>query len=142
MPHHRTPGALAIAAAALALPAVALAAHPTADGNYQQMKKNREVVSLHVAKNGKAIDNIGAYSKCNPVPFQPPYAIKVNKAGAFSLKGERKDVVGHSIKVVLSGKFVSATEVKGSYRMSVDKGAKRCNSKTVKFDAKLVQTGS
>ena len=142
MLRHRTPRALIATAAALALPAVALAAHPTADGTYSQTKGNRGVINLHVSKSGKTIDNIAAYSKCNPVPLQPPYAIKVNKAGAFSLKGERKDVLGHSIKVVLSGKFVKPGEVKGSYRMSVDKGAKRCNSKTVKFDAKLAQAGS
>lgn len=125
---------------ALAIPAAALAAQPTANGNYQQLKGNREVISLHVDKTGKKIDGVSAYTKCNPVPFNPPITMKITKAGAFALTGERKDVTGKLVKVVISGKFVSATEAKGSYRMSVDKGAKRCNTSAVKFDAKFTST--
>jgi hypothetical protein len=124
---------LAAAALALALPATALAAKPVADGQYQQIKGNTFVVNFHVASTGKAIDEFSAYTKCNPVPFQPAIKMKITKAGTFALTGNRKDILGDKHKVVIRGKFVSTDKAKGFYKIA----GKGCKAKKVKFVATL-----
>jgi hypothetical protein len=130
--------ALVGALVAVALPVTAaFAAAPTKDGNYDQTKGNKSIVSFHVSKDGKKIDVFSGYSKCNPVPFNPPVKLKINKSGVFNLTGSQKDVIGKPHKVVIHGKFTSAKVAKGTYKID----GQGCKGPTVKFKAALQGTG-
>jgi hypothetical protein len=130
--------ALVGAVVAIAMPVTAaFAAAPTKDANYDQTKGDKVVVSFHVSTDGKKIDVFSGYSKCNPVPFNPPIKMKINKSGTFNLSGTHKDVIGKALKVQIHGKFTSGTKASGTYKID----AKGCKGPTVKFKATLTGTG-
>src|SRR5260221_8354366 len=118
----------------VAPPAAALAAKPVAGAVYTQTAKDKTfIVNPHVAANGQKIDNFNAFkSGCTKVPFNPPLTMKIQKSGTFSLNGNRKDINGKTLQVVISGKFVKPNEAKGFYKVS----GKGCKGKKVNFDAK------
>jgi hypothetical protein len=95
------------------------------------------VASLHVSKDGKKVDSFSAYGKCNPVPFNPPVSMKINKSGVFNLTGNAKDVLGKKHRVVVHGKFTSATTAVGDVKVD----GPGCKGKVVKFTAVLSGTG-
>ena len=131
--------ALAMMALIAAIPATAIAAAPTNGGQYAQEKDGRYIVSFMVSDDGKKVSNFSGYTDCNRVPFNPPVSMKINKSGTFALTGKKKDVIGGVKKLVVSGKFVSATKARGFYQVSDAKS--KCKSKKVKFTATLQPAG-
>jgi hypothetical protein len=126
----RVLGGLAVAAA---VPAVALAAKPVPGAHYSQVKGNRAVAAFDVSKDGKKVKNFLADSKCNRVPFNPTITMPISSTGRFSLNATRKSVIGKSFKVVITGKFVTKKEAKGTWRIT----GQGCTQKTVIYDAKF-----
>lgn len=125
---------LGLAAAALVIPAAALAAKPKPGGSYGDCSGNRcKVSEIKVSADGAKVVRFHAYTKCNPVPIITMPALKITPAGTFSYSGRVKDVIKNPIKVVISGKFVSVSEVRGTMRFSTAS----CNSKTLSYRALL-----
>jgi hypothetical protein len=126
--------ALAALGAALVVPAAALAALPKAGGNYGDCTASRcKVSTLKVSADAKRVVRFSAYTKCNHVPIAKPFAFPITAAGTFSYAGSHKDVLGKTLKVEVTGKFVSATEVRGSFRIS----SGSCDSKPIAYRALL-----
>src|SRR5690349_6377824 len=98
----------AILTAVLALPAAAFAAVPHNGGHYAQQRGRRYVVNLDVTPDGKAVTNFSAFTDCNPVPLKAALSMKIDRSGAFYASTVRRDVLGHAIKVVVTGKFVTS----------------------------------
>ena len=125
---------LGLAVAALVIPAAALAATPKAGGSYGDCTGNTcKVSQIKVSANGSKVVVFQAYTKCNPVPIVTFPALRITPAGTFSFSGRVKDVLQHSIKAEISGKFVSASVVRGTLRFSTA----NCNSKTLSYRALL-----
>ena len=125
---------LGLAVAALVIPATALAAKPKPGGSYGDCAGNRCTVSeIKVSADGSKVVGFHAYTKCNPVPIITFPAMRITPAGTFSFSGRVKDVIKNSIKVEVSGKFVSASVVRGTLRFSTA----TCNSKTLSYRALL-----
>lgn len=118
-------------ALALSVPAAALAAAPHKGGHYSQQQAGRFIVNLDVTPDGKKVTNFAAYTDCNPVPFKTPLTMAIDRAGAFHTSVVRKDVLGHDIHAVISGKFVSRGRAKGTYKFS----APGCAGRSVAFSA-------
>jgi hypothetical protein len=123
--------AAAAAIVALALPATALAALPHEGGHYAQQQGGRFIVNLDVTPDGKKVTNFAAFTDCNPLPFKAPLSMKVDRAGAFRLSAVRKDVLGHDIRAVITGKFVTRGRAKGTYKFS----ATGCSGRSTAFSA-------
>ena len=120
--------------AALVIPVAALAATPTPGGSYGDCAGNTCMVSqIKVSANGSKVVVFHAYTKCNPVPITTIPALRITPAGTFSYSGRVKDVIKNTIKVQISGKFVSASVVRGTLRYSTAS----CNSKTLSYRALL-----
>jgi hypothetical protein len=118
--------------------AVAFAAAPTKGGSYGDCKLHAcKVNDIQVSKNGKTIALFRAFTKCNLIPFtKDPGGFKITKAGTFAFTGAKRDFNGHSVKVVITGKFVSSKLIRGTIRYSTT-APKRCDTKTIKYAAKL-----
>lgn len=123
----------AVAAAALLVPAAALAAKPAKNSYFQYCtEEDRCPFGFETSKNGKKIVDIKLYPKCNPVPATWP-EIRVKK-GKFSASGKVENVLGKEITYVINGKFTSRKKAVGTYEVD----AKGCDDKPVEFVAKRV----
>jgi hypothetical protein len=125
-------------ATVMTITAVAVAAAPTKGGSYGDCKLHAcKVNDIQVSKNGKTIALFRAFTKCNLIPFtKDPGGFKITKAGTFGFTGVKRDFNGHSVKVVITGKFVSSKLIRGTMRYSTT-APKRCDTKTIKYAAKL-----
>jgi hypothetical protein len=118
---------------AAAIPAVALAAKPVPGAHYSQQKGRFAVVAFDVTKSGTKVTNFSANSKCNPIPFNPPITMRIGPTGRFSLNATRKSAINKSFKVVITGKFVTKKEARGTWRIT----GQGCTQRTVTYDAKF-----
>ena len=125
-------------ATVMTITAVAVAAAPTKGGSYGDCKSHVcKVNDIQVSQNGKTIALFRAFTKCNLIPFtKDPGGFKITKAGTFGFTGVKRDFNGHSVKVVITGKFVSSKLIRGTMRYSTT-APKRCDTKTIKYAAKL-----
>jgi hypothetical protein len=137
MKHANLTKVAVIVAASLTLPATAPAAVPHSGGHYAQQQGGRYVLNLDVTPDGNKVTNFTAFTDCNPVPFKAPLSMKVGAAGAFHTSTVHRDVLGHAIKVVVSGKFVTRGRAKGTYKFS----APGCSGRTVPFSATFQRPG-
>jgi hypothetical protein len=127
---------LSVSVAALALPSAALAAQPKPGGSYRDCTgAHCKVNEIKVSADGSKVVQFIAYTDCNRLPFASSPALKITAAGTFSFAGPRTDVTRKVVKVEISGKFVTASLVRGTMRFSTPK----CNSKTLSYRAVLVK---
>jgi hypothetical protein len=124
-------------AAALVIPASALAAAPLGGATYRDCATRDgttvcKVNQLSVAPSAKKVAKFVAFTRCAPVPFKAALAMKIAASGAFALTAKRTDVSGRTIQVVIRGKFVSVDRAKGTMRFT----RPGCDTGAVKFDAR------
>ena len=122
--------------------AVAFAAAPTKGGTYGDCTKHGCVVTyIKVSANGASIQTFRTFTKCNNIPFaKDPGGFKLTKAGSFAFSGVKRDMTGHNVKVVITGKFVSSKLIQGTMRYGTT-APKRCDTGTIRYAAKLGKYG-
>jgi hypothetical protein len=127
-----------VAAGALALAAPAFAATPLGGATYRDCARHGgttvcKVNQLSVAPSGRKITQFVAFTRCAPVPFKAPLAMRIARSGAFGLTAKRTDVSGRVIRVSISGKFVSPERARGTMRFT----RAHCNPRAVTFSARV-----
>jgi hypothetical protein len=128
---------LATAAAALAIPASAVAAKPLGGATYRDCAAQNgmtvcKVNQISVTPNARKVSKFVAFTRCAPVPFKAPLAMKINAAGAFALTADRVDISGHTVHVVIKGRFTAVDRAKGTMRFT----RHGCDAGAVRFDAR------
>lgn len=124
--------AVVLLTAALAVMGTAqpgLAATPQ-KGVYQQIRSDGTAkIVLNVDSHHKVMPEV--YNKCVPVPV--PLNLKVS-SGKFSFHGTAKDVLGHAVKVDITGSFITKKVVVGKahYRTA------KCSATGFSYRAKYV----
>jgi hypothetical protein len=100
---------LAVLAVVCATAAPGMAAQPK-QGIYNQTKKNGNLkIALNVDAHKKVFPEV--YNKCVHVPV--PLNLKVSSSGRFAYHGTAQDVLGHKVKVDITGHFVTTKVAKG-----------------------------
>lgn len=127
----------ALAVLALAAPVAASAATPLGGVTYRDCTVKHgttvcKVNQLSVAANGRKVTNFVAFTRCAPVPFKAPLAMKINGAGIFSLAAKRTAVNGQTVSVTISGKFTAPDRARGTMRFR--RGG--CDTGRIRFDVK------
>jgi len=121
----------------IALPASALAARPLGGATYRDCTTRNgttvcKVNQISVTPNARKVSKFVAFTRCAPVPFKLPLAMKINAAGAFALSADRIDIDGRKIHVAIKGKFTAVDRARGTMRFT----RHGCDTGAVRFDAR------
>ena len=128
---------LCLTVVALALPVSAMAARPLGGATYRDCTTRDgttvcRVNQISVTPNARKVSKFVAFTRCAPVPFKLPLAMKVVATGAFALTADRIDINGRSIHVVIKGKFTAVDRARGTMRFT----RHGCDTGSVRFDAR------